>query len=202
MRKNNMKIIITTFTIAIYAIGGYASGYIQPRFTNLNETVYIDEGKILFRVDARHEGEFIVDDGTEIIGSRSFDLCDHITSVIIPDSVTNIMRSAFYCRRSLTNVVFGSGLREISENAFLVCQNLEYIELPDSLETIGASAFGGCTSLKEIKLGSGLRHLGEDAIRHRPSPSKPDFETVITISPSNQLFRVKNGELVRKKEDD
>ena len=202
--KNKLKINtnVVILIIVFSTINVCASKYTKYPFTNMLETVYTDGGKHLLRIDYNYKGEFVVEEGTEVIGESAAEGCDKITNLIIPDSVTNIMKFAFLSCRSLTNVVFGSGVREIGEFAFWACWKLEHVELPDSLETIGERAFAGCTSLKGIKIGSGLRNLGEYAIRHRPSPSKPDFETVITISPSNQLFRVKNGELVRKKEDE
>ena len=54
----------------------------------------------------------------------AFQNCESLTTVAIPDSVTEISRGAFYSCTSLTTVA-----------------------IPDSVTTIGAAAFANCTSL-------------------------------------------------------
>ena len=196
------KIIIIILSITFPVIYGQSVGYNKYPFTNVFENVYIDGGKHLLRVDVNFKGEFIVNEGTEILGEHSFDGCKNLTSIIIPDTVTNIMRSAFYACSSLTNVVFGSGLREIGENAFLVCRNFGTINLPDSLETIGERAFAGCI-IKEIKIGKGLRNFDNNTFIYGDEiPGREKRDIKITISPSNQWLRVEGGKIVPKKQDE
>ena len=189
---------ITIFTIAFIVINASAGIPIKYPFTNALETVYINSGKHLLRIDINHMGEFVVEDGTEVIGEFAANGCGEITSLIIPDSVTNIMTFAFYSCRSLTNVVFGSGLREIGEMAFGNCYNLEHVELPDSLETLGEYAFMA-NKLKVMKIGSGLKNLKKSTITGKDLFSIATNLQFVTISPSNQWLQVENGKVERKK---
>jgi hypothetical protein len=77
-----------------------------------------------------------------------------ITSIAIPDSVTNIASCAFYDCTSLTNVTLGNGVISIGSLAFNFCTGLTCITLPNSATNIGSVPFFGCTSLTGLTIGS------------------------------------------------
>jgi len=88
-----------------------------------------------------------------------------ITSIVIPDSVTDIGESAFKNCDDLASVKFGKGLKRIGEYAFYAYTDLTEVELPDSLEYIGYAAFANCNKLMEMTLpfvgdGEFETHLG------------------------------------------
>ena len=89
-------------------------------------------------------------DGSPVtsIAPRAFAGNGLITSIIMPDSVTNIGLGAFYNCYSLTNVAMGNGLVGIGENAFFGCSALPSVSIPKSTVTIGKGAFVGCSSLR------------------------------------------------------
>jgi len=62
-------------------------------------------------------------------------------------SVTKIGRFAFY-GLEITSVTIPEGITEIDHNAFDSCKNLTEIVLPESLNVIGQRAFKDCTALK------------------------------------------------------
>ncbi|GAB6391749.1 MAG: leucine-rich repeat protein [Treponematales bacterium] len=55
------------------------------------------------------------------IGRGAFAYCKALTSVVIPESVELIGRSAFQCDYKLESVTIGSGVRNIQEGAFYFC---------------------------------------------------------------------------------
>lgn len=69
-----------------------------------------------------------------------------VTSVVIPDSVQEIQKYAFYNCVGLKKVTIPSTVRFIREYAFYGDAKLEEIDL-SSVEAIGARAFAGCTKL-------------------------------------------------------
>lgn len=73
------------------------------------------------------EGEFVIPDGFESIGSWAFNFCKSLTSVTIPDSVTSIGARAFRSCTQLVSVAIGGGVT-----------------------TIGADMAEGCTALTSV----------------------------------------------------
>ena len=67
---------------------------------------------------------------------------------------------------SLTTVVLGTGIAEISDNAFVGCTNLEEVTLPSTIISIGNSSFSGCTKLTTINQVNGLKIIGESAFKN------------------------------------
>lgn len=72
-----------------------------------------------------------------------------MTSVVIPDSITEIGNNSFYNCTQLTSVQIGSGsaLASIGRNAFSGCRSLAEMYIPASVASIGDSAFNNCGSV-------------------------------------------------------
>ena len=85
------------------------------------------------------------------LGKQAFYGCAKLTSVTIPEGVTNIADQAFYNCSSLTNVVFPSTLKSIGASAFIGCQNLARINIEALRLTIGDRAFRDCDGLQTIR---------------------------------------------------
>ena len=64
-----------------------------------------------------------------------------VTSVVVPDGVTNISYFAFKNCSFLTSVTFPDGLISIEGWAFQGCNSLTNVTLPDSVTNIGSNAF-------------------------------------------------------------
>ncbi len=95
----------------------------------------------------------VLPNGIKRIWETAFeDARDHITSVVIPEGVTELVRFTFKDCVKLERVTLPSTLTSIEFNAFEGCQSLREINFPSRLSYIGSSAFCGCTSLKSVKL--------------------------------------------------
>jgi hypothetical protein len=92
------------------------------------------------------------------IGDNAFYGCAGLTSVTIPDSVTQIgttlnggpLGFAFYDCTSLTNVIIGNNVTNIGYAAFVHCTSLTRLTIPASVINIASSAFTFCTSLTNV----------------------------------------------------
>lgn len=86
------------------------------------------------------------------IGNYAFSMAlngGNLTSVTLPDSVTKIGAYAFYLSSKLSNINLPKNLITIDQNAFRNCTALTSITIPDKVEEIGVAAFRGC-NLKEF----------------------------------------------------
>lgn len=50
--------------------------------------------------------------------------------------------------KSVTSITIPDGVTEIGYEAFMLCKSLEEINIPDSITKTGEMAFASCTSLK------------------------------------------------------
>ena len=65
------------------------------------------------------------------IGDKAFAYCNYLTSITIPNSVTNISEKAFYDCANLTNVTIGNGVTTIGDDAFYMCSKLTSVYIND-----------------------------------------------------------------------
>ena len=85
----------------------------------------------------------------------------HLTTIVLPQSITSIGESAFFDCNDLSRVAIKSNITEIGSGAFSACNALTSINIPDSVVNIGAGAFSDCSSLWLSKLPDGITVLNE-----------------------------------------
>ena len=90
--------------------------------------------------------------GITAIGNSAFFCCDSLISVAIPDSVISIGDSAFSCCKSLTSITIPDSVTSIGDSAFSDCDSLTSITIPDFVTQIGVNPFVFCSSLKSISV--------------------------------------------------
>ncbi len=66
------------------------------------------------------------------ISFQAFGYCNHITTIIIPDSVVSVDGWAFYKCASLTRVIIGQGVEDIGSTPFEECESLNDITVDDN----------------------------------------------------------------------
>ena len=97
------------------------------------------------------------------IGNLAFSGCSGLTSVTIPNSVSEICSYSFWACRGLTSINIPNGVPSIGEHAFENCNSLTSITIPSSVTSIGNYAFSGCTGLDTLIVGNGLTTIGSYA---------------------------------------
>ena len=101
----------------------------------------------------------IIPNSVTNIGDDAFFNCNALASVTIPDSVISIGSSAFYYCSGLTSVIIGNGVTNIGSSAFFNCSGLTRITIPGSVTTIGVRAFQSCGSLKSVIIDNGVKYI-------------------------------------------
>jgi len=96
------------------------------------------------------DSTFTIPDSVTSIGTRAFEGCGGLESVIITDSVTSIEKKAFYNCFSLASVTIGNNVETIGEMAFCECISLAKIIIPASVESIEPAAFISCDRLISV----------------------------------------------------
>ena len=89
-------------------------------------------------------------DGVTNIGNKVFSGCSSLTSIELPDGVTSIGNQAFSGCSSLTSIELSDSVTSIGIDAFRRCKALTNIVIPDSVTSIGAGAFSICLALTDI----------------------------------------------------
>ena len=81
-----------------------------------------------------------------------FRSCSGLTSITLPESVTEIGQFAFEDCSGLTSITLPESVTEIGGFAFAECRTLTNITLPKSVMKIGLGAFSSCGNLESIKV--------------------------------------------------
>ena len=89
-------------------------------------------------------------DGITEIGDHAFEGCSELTSLTLPAGITKIGSEAFNGCTGLTSLTLPAGITRIGSYAFLNCSGLTSLTLPASITSIGSWAFQGCSGLTSI----------------------------------------------------
>ena len=89
----------------------------------------------------------VVEEGVTSLAINTFNACDSLESVSLPDSVQNIYASAFMACRSLTRVDIPYGVPWISGYCFARCHSLSRLTVPESVTEVVDHAFDDCVNL-------------------------------------------------------
>ena len=127
----------------------------------LNEGTKIINGYV-FR-DCMNLTSITIPNSVTEIGISTFENCTNLEYMTMPNSVTSIGSSAFYGCSSLTSINISDGVTEIDSDAFKGCSSLTSITIPDSVTSIGYDAFRCCSSLKNINIPNSVTSIGDSA---------------------------------------
>ena len=176
---------LTSVTIpdSVTSIGDWAfSGcyFTSENFVN-NSNVELDDSSKTTIVDT-DAGGFCIKDNV-LVNMRPAYAIGEIT---IPNSVTSIDSSAFYCCSSLTSVTIPNSVTNIGNFAFDSCESLTNVTIPNSVISIGEYAFCNCTSLTSVTIPNSVKCLGDNALG--------SVKKVIYNGTDKEFFEIKNIE--------
>ena len=131
-------------------------------------------------IGCRSLTSLVIPDSVTNIGDYAFSGCRSLTDIVIPDSVTNIGDYAFWNCRSLTDIVIPDSVTNIGDYAFWNCRSLTDIVIPNSVTSIGESAFYECSSLTEVVIPDSVTSIGDKAFHTCSSLTNIDIPDSVT----------------------
>ena len=113
------------------------------------------------------------------IGYRAFANCSHLTSAEIPNSVTSIGEYAFYYS-GLSSVTIPNSVTSISKSAFSGCRRLTSIIIPDSITSIDSDVFSYCELLTSVTIPDTVTSIGDSAFANCLSLTDVNIPSSVT----------------------
>ena len=105
------------------------------------------------------ESSMVIENGVLV----NYAVSDNMTSINIPNYVTEIGDEAFKSNKTLEAVGIPASVKRIGNKAFYGCSELRSIKLQEGTEYIGESAFAMCSSLSDFHLPSSISYVGDGA---------------------------------------
>lgn len=99
----------------------------------------------------------------KVIGERAFNMCDKLTSVVLPDSVTTIGPSAFESCTAMTSITVPDSVKSIGDYAFYDCPSLTSFKIPEGVTAIGRFTFYGGVALTSVTIPESVTSIGNYA---------------------------------------
>lgn len=125
---------------------------------------YSKDGRKLLKAPQELDGTYSIRKGTKVICDEAFRWskfigCRSLASLVIPDGVTSIGKSAFSGCEYLSSLVIPDSVTSIGDMAFCGCSSLTRLVIPGSVSCIGFSAFENCKSLRSIVIPESVVNL-------------------------------------------
>ena len=124
---------------------------------------YSKDGRKLLKAPSDLKGDFSFKEGTKIICDSAFSMCNFLTSIIVPNSVTSIGEGAFSGCILLFKIIIPNSVTSIGDLAFMDSNALSYIVISNSVTSIGDGTFYGCSSLTNIVIPDSVTSIGDIA---------------------------------------
>ena len=106
--------------------------------------------------------EVTIEDGVTLIPENCFFDCFALTSVVLPESVTELGKSAFYgCDFTSLDFLNTGSVTTLGDFCFAGNDNLHDIVIPDSVTYVGANQFYWCKYVKTITFGANVAYVGK-----------------------------------------
>lgn len=105
----------------------------------------------------------------ETIGYASFQYCNKLEDINIPNSVTLIDEWAFQECNALKEITLPTELLKLSNCAIYHCINIDEIIIPNKVNTIGVNCFQYCSALTAIYIPLSVSYIDHDAFTDCPN---------------------------------
>ncbi|EXM39679.1 cell surface protein [Ruminococcus albus SY3] len=157
--NNSVVASAATKNVEVFTYGDY--DYIQLEDGTVEIAKYNGTDEVV-EIPGEIDGAAVTSIGEHAFDNDLYDNNSNITSVTIPEGVTNIGFRAFFECKSLVEVSIPDGVVTIGGQAFHTCEKLREVIIPDSVETLGGGAFGFCKALESVALSNKLTKINDN----------------------------------------
>ena len=115
-----------------------------------------DKKKLMSYASLNERTEYVIPDGTKIIGEQALFNCGNLSKISMPNTVVKIEKGAMWSNDNLKLVSFSNNIKVIPDSCLSYCDNLETVDIPQNskLNVIEEDAFYGCSKLSTLYLPS------------------------------------------------
>ena len=85
--------------------------------------------------------------------------------VVVPETVRNIRKRAFFRAEALRGILLPESLRFIDDEAFASCKSLKEVMINEGCIHIGNAAFADCSSLRRVYIPKSVKQISETAFQ-------------------------------------
>ena len=103
----------------------------------------------------------------EKIKDEAFYHCESLTSIQLPETLTEIGTSAFGSS-GLTSIVIPDKVTTLGEYIFTTCYDLAWVKIGTGVTVIPNSTFSSCSSLKSISIPDNVKTIDKQAFTKTP----------------------------------
>ena len=104
-----------------------------------------------------------------------------ITSINLPNGLTDIGAAAFSGCATLTDIVIPNSVTSIGNNAFFECTSLTDVDIPNSVDYLGSSAFAGCAKFTRVRIPNKITELNDGVFAGCSNLVSIDFNNTQSI---------------------
>jgi hypothetical protein len=159
---------VTTIGIgAFLGCSGLTSINIPSSVTTIGNNAFANCCLSSITVDRNNKKYDSRDNCNAVIETNNNRLVLGCKKTVIPNSVTEIGRNAFYWCECLISINIPNSVKKIGKFAFTLCKELKSVKIPNSVTVIDEGAFQDCSGLTSIILPYSTK-VGESAFRNCP----------------------------------
>jgi hypothetical protein len=146
-----------------------------------DDGVLYDKGKtrLILYPEQKSGTTFEIPNTVTIIEKATFNKSS-LTTITIPDAVTEIKYAAFWCCRNLTGIILPNSLKTIGAEVFYYCESLTTITIPNTVTEMGVNVFYGCNNLKSVSLPATLKEIPDYTFHNCSSLTSIEIPNSIT----------------------
>ena len=105
----------------------------------------------------------VIEQGVTDLGAYTFQDCENLTSVSLPNGITTIDNYVFSGCRNLKDIAIPNTVRSIGQGTFYDCSSLTSVVIPEGVEEIGYAAFARCSSLTSVNIPTSVTFIALEA---------------------------------------